>query len=312
MSLIRDAGTTLSASFTSGDHIITPRGILSLQGTFVPLTPISSRCYFVDGGSGILVSSPDFCVAIVRTAGMVFYGGACTKRVQRTQIVTVRAIDGKPTFELETFPKSSVVQIDGIHEDLRRGTHPCLPEDIISLHRRLQELQLALNLCQGCKEIDAINADDLLVLDGELQSQTSFEDKLLTEIMAIHSYTVGVVKQTGSFTNTGSHANRVLLELGPQGRWLYTQNDLPTGFARLHARSSHVFRIDGTNANVLLSAANALCYLSNDALLPGYPYGLIAVDNLAKVPTSELSVQRLSLLTTPLATQLMEHPHTYF
>ena len=312
MSLIRDAGTTLSASFTSGDHIITPRGILSQQGTFVPLTPISSRCYFVDGGSGILMSSPDFCVAIVRTAGMVFSGGACTKRIQRTQIVTVRAIDGKPTFELETFPKSSVMKFDGIHEDLKRGTYPCLPEDIITLHRRLQELQLALNLCQGCKEIDAMNADDFLVLDGELRAQTLFEEKVLKEITELHANTVGVVKQTGSFTNTGSHANRVLLELGPKGTWLYTQNDLPTGFVRLHARSSHVFRIDSTNSEVLARAANVLSFLSNDALLAGYPYGLIAVDNLAKVSTSELAVERLSLLTTPLAKQLVEHPHAFF
>lgn len=312
MSLIRDAATTLNASFTSGDHIITPRGTLSLNGTFFPLTPISSHCCFVDGGSGILVSSPDFCVAIVRTAAALFSESTCTKRIQRTQIVTVRAIDGKPTFELKTYPKNNVMQIDGRCEDLRRGTHPCPPEDVISLYRRIQELELALDLCSGSKETEPLNASDLLVLDGELNAQTSFEEELLKQITQIHQNVVGVVKQTGSFTNTGSHANRVLLNLGPKGNWLYTSNNMPTGFVRLHVRSSHVFRIDAENAKVLAYATNALSFFSNDALLPGYPYGLIAVDNLAKVPTSELSVQRLSLLTTPLASQVMEHPHEFF
>jgi hypothetical protein len=92
-------------------------------------------------------------------------------------------------------------------------------------------------------------------------------------------------------------AGEALVRLRSEGTWAYAPPGQRCGFVRLHARSQHVFRLDAA-PDAMLRAAALLASHAADAGFPGYPYGLVAADRLARVSRQESEQQKALFLAT--------------
>lgn len=283
-----------------GNTIILPTKQMPFsQDAFMPLEqPQDTPFIFVDGGNASLIDAPNFCVQHIRIAAVWFNGTTCTKRLREDFYAVITATDERPTYAVDLVNTDFTCgPFDGLHQDLRKGSHPASPGQIAQLVRRLLELDLAKRIATET------TTKEILVIDGELEPQTAYEQVPLNALSQSCTTVLlaGVSKSSRSRTDTGQSTLALLATHAPQGRWLYAplQEKTPvTGFMRLHEKSDHVFRIDALQYPALKEIASALVPHAIDPLLWGYPYGLIAVDQLAKITNAEAMVEREALLST--------------
>jgi len=164
--------------------------------------------------------------------------------------------------------------------------------------RRFAELDLAT------KMIDELTKGDVIVLDGLISPHYTGEgilvEQLLTKAKQKSVSVIGFAKTTRLMTESGSSAMDALAQCSPGGCWRYSHNQgkkINTHFVRLHDSSKHVFRIEvpgfcEENIDNILSNLKAI---SKDPIFLGYPYGLIAVDRLARVSNREKQYLKIAL-----------------
>ena len=282
----------------AGTSIMHNQQTLPLRAEFINLTPTPcpSSC-FVDGGNAVLLATPDMCVQHIRVAAVCFAHQQCVQRVREDFYVLITNT-GNDVFSVANFNMAfSCGPFDGKHEDLRQGSRPAQPERIGELVRRIAELELLARMSQN------LSSASLLVLDGELEAQTVFEQPFLEQAMRSAGkrmlFLAGLSKTSRLLTNTGQSALAVLAQQGPPNAWLYApaqQSKPATGVVKLHAKSNHVFRLDTERHADMQMVASQLATFATDAQLPGYPYGLIAADQLAKISVAEARVEQQAFM----------------
>lgn len=180
-----------------------------------------------------------------------------------------------------------------------------------SVARSLAEIKLASKVVQN-----ELESGDMLVIDGSLHTsfgvQKEYAAQLYDDAMKKNVIVCGLAKTTRLTTVSGEPLMGRIAEISkdvPYGRWyvpvakkLYNEGRGFTVAAKLHPRSRFVFRLDilheqyadmdkaGINSVMASLAGN-----SDDASIPGYPYGAIDADKRAKVRTSELAAFRRAL-----------------
>lgn len=249
-----------------------------VAGTFKPTVPNPRVALFVDGGSGVLVSTPNYAVAFIRVYWTMWRN-------------TVR--DGAGMSERLVFFKRTKMNIEAtiygdeivsVKFDLESQK---IPIDYVDRVRKHLEVKAAI------AQLSKLPQGACIVLDGDLDAEESFERLALDELKNNDErVVVAALSKTNRFvSNDQTTLASDLARHGPAGTWLYELKD-GVGFVRLHADSAYVFRLDSAQLGFV---ANALLPVSADPVFLGYPYPLVEADARARVSHAEVKRMNLEL-----------------
>jgi hypothetical protein len=162
-------------------------------------------------------------------------------------------------------------------------------------------------------------AGDMLVRDGSLQTQISGESKYSNmaydKALSKDVIFTGLAKTSTLFTDTGMPLFSSIAILANRNglgedRWYYypiadirVPDHRAYMFAvKLHPRSKHVFRFEilrdqAKKMDDFDTVISKLAHNANDLTFPGYPYGLIEADRVARVRQEEVKPLLVQLLS---------------
>jgi hypothetical protein len=248
----------------------------------------------IDGGNSILFESAAFCIGLIRVGAIVYSKNVRVSRKSKEFYILVRVRNEK--YSVNTYPKTSLNSLVFNPEDesLRNGIEKCDPSRIISVIRRFAEIEFAYE-----------NSDDVdyVIMDGTLEARYPLEDKYMEGLLSTGK-ACALSKTCSLVTKNGESIIRKLSDMGV-GAWYYypiirSNNPLHKSeiyFVRLNPKSKYLFRFEiqqgfkGEPEEIIgMLSAN-----SNDPIFLGYPYGLIDVDQYARISGEESALMRTKL-----------------
>jgi hypothetical protein len=231
---------------------------------------------FIDGGQAILFESAGFCLGFIRVAVLSYSNN---RRVSRNiEELYVLITENENSFLINTFPAGEFnnLKFDPENESLRNGMDRASPSRILSVIRRFAELKKA----QGLKNV---------ILDGTLEARYPHELEYINRLES-----VSALSKTCSLTTNIGVGITNYLRLLDDSEWYYTpivknnnkNHSAEIYFVKLNKKSDYVFRFEHKG----IAAEKIMCALqknSTDPVFLGYPYGLVDVDNAARVTEQE-------------------------
>ncbi len=176
---------------------------------------------------------------------------------------------------------------------------------ITQIIRRIAELKIAAYMSAKISEA-------VLLLDGNLGFDTDLEKNTFAQMREAaqkNNVTVAALSKTCTILSEhGQKITAILARQAPYKTWYghlssregYTdisEDSRLIYFAKLHEKSRHIFKIEfehgiSQSHERAERALHILRQNSTDAVLVGYPYGLIEADRLARVSEHESAVQK--------------------
>jgi len=200
-------------------------------------------------------------------------------------------------FEVKMHPLKGTpppeIEIDSMDQRLRQGIDRGDVTAVAGIVRRTAELMMAAELAEDLEQ------GDMLVLDGSLQARFVQERRALDELytMCMHKKVLATAlcKSTRLLTCRGRAIENVL---DHEGRWYYYPSCEITAeahkaelyFVKLHRHSEFIFRFEVYKEQTQVDIGKVLGFLAvnaRDAMIPGYPWGLVRADMLARVSNQE-------------------------
>jgi hypothetical protein len=203
-------------------------------------------------------------------------------------------------------PDPAWLTIDSHDEELAPGRFRLDISVVGAAARRFSEWLVISGLIDS-----ELAAGDIAVRDGTLQTAVRHEAQAASRAFsaAVRKDVVlaALAKTSQLLTSSGVSLLAAVEELSRQselggGRWFYhplVKNDHPEHRAeiyacRLHPQASHVFRLEilrdqaqGMSAQEVSDVMCELAANSRDLSFPGYPFGLVDADEMARVRQSE-------------------------
>jgi len=308
--LVRDLKNVASKKSTDDDYLLMNSKYVPLKiesKNFHDIHDISApgfirksarKTLFVDGGNNVLFDSAAFCVSFVRVAGITYSDNKRIKRALKEFYLLVKENDGK--YYVKTYPETSfnLMIFDPEDESLRNGLEKCTAARIVSVIRRFAEIEYAY---------EHSNDADYVIMDGTLEARYLFEKDFLEKLFS-SGKACSLSKTCALTTKNGVSITKQLLDLH-EGVWYYNpivtnnnqKHDAEMYFIKLNHKTNYVFRfeIQKKFAGDTAELFSILASNSNDPIFLGYPYGLIDVDQYARVSDDESR-----LLQTKLSVKL--------
>jgi hypothetical protein len=289
-----------------------------------------SRVCFVDGGNTEILNTPSFVVHLTRVGYCIYEdtvkvdGALIPPSIDFFTLAFAEqkgkeiyySIDVTPASEQFRYllPDAEDLAFDSFDRTLMDGLHRAPLSKVANMSRAFIEWRLAEELCKS-----VLNEGDLLIRDGSLQTsvtgESKYANKAYDEAERKNVLFSGLSKTSDLFTDTGMPlfsaisimANRN--ELNTK-RWYYhpiVDIKAPDHRAvmlavKLHPRSKHVFRFEILDSQAeemhdFNELTGLLARSANDLTFPGYPYGLIEADRIARVRDEEIEPFRIQLLS---------------
>jgi hypothetical protein len=284
---------------------------------FTEILPVEGdqRVCFVDGGNTEILNTPGFVVHLTRVGYCIyrdtvkvhedmvpssidFFTLAFAEQKGREIYYSIEVIPTSEKFQ-HLLPDAQDMLFDSFDRTLMDGQHRAPLTKVANMSREFIEWKLAEELCRS-----VLDEGDLLIRDG------SYEAALRKKVLFS-----GLAKTSSLFTDSGMPlfsavslmANRNELN---NKRWYYqpiVDIKAPDHKAvmlavKLHPRSKHVFRFEILNSQAeemqdFNTVVGLLAKNASDLTFPGYPYGLIEADRLARVRDEEVEPFRIQLLS---------------
>ena len=286
---------------------------------------------FVDGGNGPILRSADFNISLNRVAGVLFSSNQWIEPIDTPVKIefysaTVLGIldDDSLAYITRFFPTearfSEYLPEDelnfSINDPTIRERGYRLPNiDVFGgIAMRFAEWTYANKFIS--QELDE---GSIFVRDGSLQTgytgETEIAENLYKTAIKKNVIVTGLSKTCRLITKTGNSLNSLIHytcnKKFPNNAWYYhpiyritkAQEQADLYFVKLHKNSYYSFRFD-----ILLDQAKKMsedecekiisniANNSDDLSYPGYPYGLIKVDQLAAISVKELEPQKIQLI----------------
>ena len=282
-------------------------------------TNLSGRIAFIDGGNAELIRAPHLSLQLIRICSIIYSiseGKPVRKETHREEFfVLVRAVRNPDLrYEAHLFRKGEgeVLSFNPADRSLLTGAKRAEPSAIGGVVRRFSELRLAGELASQ------LSGGDAVVLDGTLEATYPGEAEVLdgtAHTAAESGITLAALAKRCSLLTS---AGRPLL--WSMARLAHVQAPWSCGFARgtakghrarlygvkLHEKARHHFRLDiheDTFDEYRLNGLLACLALhAREATFPGYPYGLIEADRMARVSNQQRRYHR-TLLESRLGKQ---------
>ncbi|MGV8150286.1 MAG: DNA double-strand break repair nuclease NurA [Candidatus Woesearchaeota archaeon] len=274
-----------------GAHILMNKNyspIIIDENNFHDIELFDEPITFIDGGQAVLFESAGFCLGFIRVAALKYSSNKRIFKDIEEFHVLVLANDGM--FSVNTFPKNELdnLKIDPENESLRNGVERASPSKIISVIRRLAELK---------KANDYVN----VILDGTLEARYPHELSYITNLKNASALS----KTCSLITNTGDGIVTYLKSMNDNSWYYYpiVQNNNKNHpseifFVKLNKNSDYVFRFEH-KGEIAKKIIGTLAKNSIDPTFLGYPYGLVDVDQYARI-----SEQEKKMLQTQISVKL--------
>ncbi len=255
--------------------------------SFTELNPQAlGTAYFVDGGLQEIFSLANQSFYLLRLSYVKFEDNTRTEQKIFDTIVKTGGISPLQYQFLEPFQF-----FDDSPEEHFECFKECEAEAFVNQIRRIAELRLSTYLAKDMKK------EELLVLDGSIYP-TGYDIKEIKTLIALSKEKqialLGFSKNSLLKSQAGSIIREDILKFSRSlnlKRWvckdIFSEDTLKisTSYAYLHPLSEFAFRVDHiTNP---ITHLERLSTNSSDGTFPGYPYGLIMVDKLARVKNEE-------------------------
>jgi len=270
---------------------------------------------FIDGGNAEIFATPRASLQAVRLYGCVFKGNKRMKgeKYEFYALSVIKENQSKLNFSVSLYPagkdkkipfeipfeNDTAMTFSADDKGMSVNGNPS-PSRAIDAVRRLFEIKLAKSMAESLKQ------NSIVVLDGTLEANYFDEEKTLESLYTACSKNnisiCGLSKTSKILTKDAySVPEKVssLLEMqgAEAGRTGYvkiadsssSEHQASIYFAKMHEKSSYVFRIDAWNNNHMPAGNIISCLSANsgDLSFPGYPYGLIHADRFARISNNE-------------------------
>ena len=264
-------------------------------------TKNDKKIAFIDGGNAEILKANNFSLQFIRIYYSIYHNLKKIKAVKEEAYILVHGInkDGNIKYKTDIFGSSLITTNDltiDLHEkSLAEGLHEVNISKIGDLTRRLMELKIAE------KVIESLDKEDVIVLDGTLQSSLTNEnryfDSLYNKALSKGVIITALAKTFSLFTDQGTSLSRTLNNIAPKTSWYYypiadinhPEHMAELFMAKFHENSQHVFRLEVYKENKfnISQITSLLKSFSQDPVFPGYPYGLVDADRNARVSNKE-------------------------
>jgi hypothetical protein len=319
---------------------LNPRYVYPIKMLDAPQT----ICY-LDGGNTAIARAPNFIVELTRLYYCIFRGkkkllGTLPHRIEFYTVCCAASEQGEIVYQTEFIPVQpewasflpdpSDLRFHSFDNTLMTGRLRAIIDRVADSARLFSEWSYARHLIT-----EELEANDVFVKDGTLQTSVTNEAKYAESAYdaAQHREVIftGLAKTSRLFTTTGQPLFSAIKRVADTTEhtakaWFYhpiadiTHPDHRAEMfaVRLQRNSEYVFRFEilrdqfrQMSENEVASVINALAQNAVDMCFPGYPYGLIEADKLARVTGRErdaLGVQFRSVAaSTGLWTSLNNH-----
>jgi len=261
----------------------------------------NKKITFVDGGNAEIIGSANFSLNIIRVSYATYCDNKKTSAKKFDIVALVEAVNQNSEIHYKTsfFKLKNSVELDEIYfssldRTLMSGVNRAEISSVANAIRRFAELKIA-------KLAADERAADIIVIDGNLQSTLSGENKCLEELYNSCSENSVILsalsKTTSLFTEDGNLLSAALSGLANYNVWFYypiadinnSNHKAEMFFVKFHDKSKHIFRFEVFNAQKLKAeeTINALASNCTDPIFIGYPYGLVEADRMARISNRE-------------------------
>jgi len=285
--------------FSADSVLINGKAVLIDKEKFMPISSLTADApnkivSFVDGGNAELFNSGDICLQFVRATAVFFQNNKRLNNEKKISFFLLSQINEEnPEEYLSQFfwEEGSLplkeFSLNALDFSLREGVERGAINKAGELARRKAELLLA-------KEVSS--EADWAVLDGTLEEKMPGEKEI---IGSLPSNVCALAKSCSLITSKGRSATDYVSLVGPKNSsWSYfldQERKRKTFFVRLNEKNNHVFRFETFSKNN--EVFGALATNSTDPVFVGYPYGLIYVDQRARVSNQEAGLMKTKLFS---------------
>lgn len=269
-----------------------------------------NKIAFIDGGSCIILNSGDLTLSLIRACSLISSGNKKIS-IRRGEFYLITGAAGKNDeiyYNAEIFPsgknifEKDVFSFNSLDRRLMEGSHRADIARITDVIRRLAELKMAK------EAVKSLESSDILVIDGllecDLDEEIGLMEELYNEGLRKGAFICALSKESSIFSDTGESFASFLNRSSDLDAWYYypvaeissRSHQAELFFAKLHKNSGHVFRFELFNRQKadLNRLFSMLADNSKDPVFPGYPYGMIEADRLARISNSEADLTRSS------------------
>ena len=285
------------------------KNVLIEQGNSIPVSEdnfheiekseSSSKIVFIDGGNAEILKAVNFSLQSIRVGGVIFQNNKKIKAEKKEFFVLIHAFteDDKLKYKAEVFGDEVIggCVFDSMDKTIMNGKERADASKIGGICRRFAEISFAK------KMIDELNENDIIVLDGSLRcfvtNEKEYMQKLYGKSVEKKVVVSALAKTSRIFSDQGSCFITELKKLGNFDKWYYypvvelndPNYEARVAFVRLNDKSNYIFNFEQYNGqeDKIKEVVGLLSKNSNDAVFPGYPYGLILVDQLARISNKE-------------------------
>ncbi len=263
----------------------------------------SSEIAFVDGGNSLIIQTPTAELHKIRAAAVVMKGKrlAWLKRWEGLLLAKAKVEDGKPSYEASFLESSFPALGDLKFPEAANSDNPL--GKAAEICRKLYEIAIAKEALNGLKGVRKF-----MVLDGTLETfgeREKKELKSLQDAAAANNVVLGSVAKTCSLlADNGESLISAAEEIGNGEGYIVVaegkseRHKATIAIARLNKSSGHLFRVEAASLSELSELAAALREQSNDLAFPGYPYGLVMADRLARVTNADTEMAQAKVRAT--------------
>ena len=273
---------------------------------------------FVDGGNLELIGAPNFSIQLNRVYSAKWHNDKriSSKRLEffsatystslmdnQIQYKTIFELDPNQTELRELLPKEKDLSFSANDRTIMSGNQIADISRVSSIGRRFAEWTNANDL------IEVLNENDILMIDGTLQTNFTNESTYLTNLRkkARNKGVIlcGLSKTSSLQTTTGlsllGSIDRLAEENNIKREWYYpfaisrsTDHDVMIFIIKLSRNTDRIFRFEVDRKTFeelkdlqINEIFSTIMRNSNDLSFIGYPYGLIDADNMARVSYDE-------------------------
>lgn len=287
---------------------------------------------FVDGGTSPILSGADFNISLSRVAGVKFENNIVCNLANTPEVIEFYTAtilqplsDGKMAYNTHLFPRESkfndflpkeeiIIPIDEVRMMMGFRFMPNI-EIFGGVAMRFAEWSYAMKFIEN--ELDN---EDIFIRDGSLQTGYKNEILLVKDLYSVaerkNIYITGLSKSCRLITKNGDSLISLIDIVGnnkfSEEEWYYhpiyqltkADNLADVYFVKLHKYARSPFRFDiyleqskKLNQQEKEVIISNIAINSNDLSFPGYPYGLIKVDQLCRVGEREIEPHKIHLLS---------------
>lgn len=260
----------------------------------------NKRIAFIDGGNAEIIGSANFSLNLIRVCYAIYRNNKrlLSKKFEIFAFVQALSENSEIHYKTSFFGESPVeleeLSFSSFDKTLMFGISRAEIGSVANAIRRFAELRLA-------KAVSDEKIADIIVLDGNLQSTLTNENKYLNELYEScagnNVILAALSKTTSLFTENGNLLSVALDNISPLHSWFYhpiaeinsLNHKAEMFFVKLHSKSRHIFRFEILNIQKTKAeeTINALASNCIDPIFIGYPYGLVEADRIARVGNQE-------------------------